>query len=161
MEKEENKKHRQEDREETLVRILGYDVLGSRTIYAGLTKIKGVSWSIANAVCKNLGLNKQGRISDLSKEEIAKIKSALEELKVPEYMKNRRMDPVNGETKHLLGPDLDMRKEFDIKRLKKIKSYRGQRHSLRLPSRGQRTRSNFRRGGGAVGVKKPKRGKKS
>ena len=35
--------------------------------------------------------------------------------------------------------------EFDIKRLKKIKSYKGYRHMSNLPVRGQRTRSNFRR----------------
>ena len=39
---------------------------------------------------------------------------------------------------------LKLRKEFDLKRLKKIKSYKGIRHSLGLPVRGQRTRSNAR-----------------
>ena len=160
MEEKEKKKHRQEEKEEVLVRILGYDVLGSRTIYAGLTRIKGVSWTLSNAVCKILNLDKKKRISELTKEEVSKIEAALQKLEVADYMKNRRKDLGDGETTHLLGPNLDIKKEFDIKRLKKIKSYRGQRHSLKLPSRGQRTRSNFRRGGGAVGVKKPKTGKK-
>ena len=52
---------------------------------------------------------------------------------------------------------LELQKEFDIKRLKKIKSYRGIRHTLGLPSRGQRTKGNFRphkmKG---VGIKKKK-----
>ena len=39
-------------------------------------------------------------------------------------------------------------------RLKEIKSYRGLRHSLKLPVRGQRTRSHFRTKGNAMGVKK-------
>jgi small subunit ribosomal protein S13 len=38
-----------------------------------------------------------------------------------------------------------LRKEFDIKRLKKIKAYRGVRHSAHLPVRGQRTKANFRK----------------
>ena len=39
---------------------------------------------------------------------------------------------------------LELQKEFDIKRLKKIKSYRGLRHSTGQPVRGQRTKSHFR-----------------
>ena len=51
---------------------------------------------------------------------------------------------------------LDIKKEFDIKRLREIKSYRGIRHSAKLPSRGQRTRSHFRKKGIAMGVKRKK-----
>ena len=69
-------------------------------------------------------------------------------------MKNRRSDPETGVTSHLYGSDLDMKKEFDIKRMKKIKSYKGIRHTMKLPVRGQRTRSHFRKGGKAVGVMK-------
>jgi len=38
-----------------------------------------------------------------------------------------------------------LRREFDIKRLRKIKSYKGIRHAVGLPVRGQRTKANFRR----------------
>ncbi len=41
--------------------------------------------------------------------------------------------------------DLKLRKEFDLKRMKKIKSYKGVRHIVGLPVRGQRTKANFRR----------------
>ena len=73
---------------------------------------------------------------------------------------NRQEDFASGEDKHLVGSDLELQKEFDIKRLKKVKTYRGYRHSSGLPSRGQRTKSNFRtnRRKGA-GIKK-KGGKK-
>ena len=60
-------------------------------------------------------------------------------------MLNRQNDFESGEDKHLTGSNLELRKEFDIKRLKKIKSYKGLRHSSNLPMRGQRTKSNFRR----------------
>jgi small subunit ribosomal protein S13 len=58
---------------------------------------------------------------------------------------NRRIDFETGEKGHLTGSDLDLKKEFDIKRLKKIKSYKGLRHNVGLPVRGQRTKANFRR----------------
>ena len=78
--------------------------------------------------------------------------------KLPTYILNRRMDMDSGEDKHLLGSDLDLQKEFDIKRLKKIKSYKGYRHMSNLPLRGQRTRSNFRKNRAkGAGIKKKKK----
>jgi len=154
---EKGKDPRQEESKEVLVRILGQDILGSRTVYAGITNIKGISWGISNAVCKKLGFEKSKRISELSKADVEEIEKAIKELEIPAFLKNRRNDFDSGENKHLIGNDLDVRRDFDIKRLKKIKSYKGQRHSLGLPVRGQRTRSNFRRGGKAVGVKRKKK----
>lgn len=151
---EESKKHRPEEKHETLVRILGYDIDGNRTLYAGLTKIKGVSWSVSNAVCKKLGLNPGMKIHQLDKKTIGIIEEKLRNLDVYEYMKNRRHDFDTGNAMHIIGTDLDVRKEFDIKRLKQIKSYRGVRHMLKQPVRGQRTRSHFRTTGIVVGVKK-------
>ncbi|HLC54880.1 MAG TPA: 30S ribosomal protein S13 [Candidatus Nanoarchaeia archaeon] len=145
----------QEERYETLVRILGQDISGNKSIYAGLTYIKGISWSISNAVCLKLGIDRHIRVSELNKEQIATIEKAVSKIDVPDYMKNRRYDPETGESKHLLANDLDIAKEFDIKRLKKMKSYRGLRHAFGLPVRGQRTRSHFKRKKGIkAGIKK-------
>ena len=72
-------------------------------------------------------------------------------------MKNRQKDFEDGENKHISGADLKLRREFDLKRLKKIKSYKGVRHSHGLPVRGQRTKANFRKNrkkSGATGAKK-------
>jgi len=79
-------------------------------------------------------------------------------VELPYWLYNRRKDLDSGKDMHILGSDLDLRKEFDIKRLKKIKSYRGLRHMGNLPLRGQRTRSHFRKRGKnkAVGVNKKK-----
>ncbi len=151
------KKQRQsaeEERNEILVRILGYDIPGSRNIHAGLTRIKGISWAISNALCIKLGLPKSKKIEALTKDEIAKIESFLKDPKIPLFFFNRRSDRETGETKHYLGSDLDIKKEFDIKRLKEIRSYRGIRHGAKLPVRGQRTRSHFRTKGRAMGIKK-------
>ncbi len=151
----------QEEAHEVLVRILGHDVKGSKSIGIGLLRIKGVGWSIANAACLQLGIDRTQKVSTLSKEDIANIEKTLRSLNVPTYMKNRPMIRETGDSTHLFGIDLDMTKEFDIKRLKQIKAYKGVRHTFKLPVRGQRTRSNFRRSGVVMGVKKPKQGKKS
>lgn len=155
VEKTETKKRPpQEDLGEVLVRIYGQDIPGSKSIYVGLTRIKGISWAVANALCIQLGLDKRVRVKDMSKESIVQIEKHLHSIELPSFLKNRRGDPETGADKHLLTNNLDIQKEFDIKRLKKIKSYRGLRHSLGLPVRGQRTRSHFRKRGGAVGVRK-------
>lgn len=130
--------------EDRLVRILSKDIEGKKDIYSGLTKIKGVSWGISNAVCKFLRIDKRKKIGSLSEEEIKKIENFLKNPTIPEYLINRRKDFESGNNSHLTGTDLELKKEFDIKRLKKIKSYRGIRHFTGQPVRGQRTRSHFR-----------------
>ena len=141
--------------EEKLIRILSKDIEGGLNVYVGLTKIKGISWSLANAICKSLNLDKKKKIGALSKEEIDKINDFLKDPKMPVYLLNRRVDFETGENKHLIGSTLELQKEMDIGRLKKIKSYRGLRHSVGLPLRGQRTRSHFRRNKRkSVGIKK-------
>lgn len=134
----------QEKHENRIVRILSKDIEGKTKIYPGLTQIKGVSWTLSNAACVLLELDRMRTIGSLTAEEISKISSFLKKPEVPEYLLNRRNDFENGENRHLIGVDLELTKEFDIKRLKKIKAYRGFRHMLGLPMRGQRTKSNFR-----------------
>ena len=56
----------------------------------------------------------------------------------------------------MIGADLEMAKRKDISMMKKLGSYKGMRHRAGLPVRGQRTRSSFRHGKGAVGVSKKK-----
>ncbi|MCK5043441.1 30S ribosomal protein S13 [Candidatus Pacearchaeota archaeon] len=141
----ENKTQVSEQASERMVRILSRDIEGGMKIYPGLTKIKGVSWTLSNAVCKTLNIDKNKKIGSLTDEEIKKISEFIKNPKVPEYILNRRKDFETGENKHLVGSDLELQTEFDVKRLKKIKSYRGFRHMAGLPSRGQRTRSNFRK----------------
>lgn len=160
--KEERKERKIE--EESIIRILSTDISGNKKIFVGLTKIKGVSWTLSNAVCYILDIDKNRKMNSLTKEEINKISELVKnpEDKIPAFILNRQKDIETGKDRHLIGSDLELRREFDIKRLKKIKSYRGLRHALRQPVRGQRTRSHFReRHRKAVGVsKKAKRGKK-
>jgi len=146
----EEKKHA-----ERMVRILSQDIEGSMRVYPGLTKIKGVSWSLSNAVCKKLNIDKNRRIGSLTSDEVKKITEFIKNPEVPWFILNRRHDLETGKNKHLTGTDLELRTEFDIKRLKKIKSYRGIRHSAGLPVRGQKTKSHFRKNRAkAMGIKK-------
>ncbi len=154
---EKNPRQRPEEKkyEEKLIRILSKDIEGKLKVYVGLTKIKGISWSLSNAICKSLKIDKSRQIGSLSKEEIDKINDFIKKPTMPVYLFNRKFDTETGENKHLIGSDLELQKEMDIGRLKKIKSYKGFRHAVGLPVRGQRTKSHFRKNKKkSVGIKK-------
>lgn len=155
--KEEKQKQKRETKEEdyeSLIRISSYDIPGSKNIYTGLTRIKGVSWAISNAVCLSLKFPRNKKISELSKDDIKRIEDFLKNPSIQDFLKNRRTDLKTGITSHETGSSLDMKKDFDIRRMKKIRSYKGIRHTLGQPVRGQRTRSHFRTKGKAVGVQR-------
>jgi small subunit ribosomal protein S13 len=141
-----------------VVRILSKDIEGKNEIYHGLTKVRGISWGMANAICKALKIDKRKKIGELTNQEIQKIADFMKNPEMPSYLMNRRKDFETGENRHLLGTNLELQHEFDIKRLRKIRSYRGYRHAMGLPSRGQRTRSHFRKNRGkSTGIKKKPR----
>jgi len=147
MEEEKEKKEYKRKKEDdvTLVRVLGRDIRGDIKIKSALTKINGIAWAVSNAVCKILKLDKDMRIQDFSKDELARIEDFMKAPELPTFLKNRQKDLDSGKNLHISGIDLKLRKEFDLKRLKKIKSYKGVRHLVGLPVRGQRTKGNFRR----------------
>ncbi len=146
MAEEEKKKYQKKEEDDvSLIRVLGKDIRGDKKLMAGLTQIKGISWAFANGMCKVLKLDEKKKIQDISAEEMKKIEDFVKNPEVPGFLKNRQKDFEDGEDRHLTGADLKLRSEFDVKRLKKIKSYKGVRHSANLPVRGQKTRSNFRR----------------
>jgi small subunit ribosomal protein S13 len=150
--KPELEKHKHEEK---VVRILSTDIEGKLKIYHGLTYIKGVSWSFSNALCNKLKIDKNKKIGSLTEEEIKKISEFIKNPVLPKHLLNRKRDFEGGEDKHLSGSDLDLRRDFDIKRLKKIKSYRGFRHTMGQPTRGQRTKGHFRHNRKkGVGIKK-------
>lgn len=155
MVQEQKQKTEEEKYKERMIRILSEDIEGGMTVYAGLTKIKGISWSLANAVCKVLKIDKNRKAGSLTDVEVKKISDFIKNPRIPSFIFNRRFDFDTGKDRHLTGTDLELQKEFDIKRLKKIKSYRGIRHSANLPVRGQRTKSNFRKNKAkGAGIKK-------
>src|SRR3989344_2351106 len=80
----------------SIIRIMQTDIPGNKNLLTGLTYIKGISWSISNAVCKILGMNPNKKIMDLTKEEIEKIIEFLNNPKLPEFLLNRRKDFETG-----------------------------------------------------------------
>ena len=143
-----------------IVRVAQVDLVGKKPIKIALKKIKGVGLNMASAVCNLSGVNKDKITGELTDEEISKLTEILtnpEKNGIPNWMLNRRKDYESGEDKHLITGTLDFIKDNTIKRLRKIKCYRGVRHSTNRPVRGQRTKSNFRRSKGkVVGVAKKK-----
>jgi small subunit ribosomal protein S13 len=147
------------------IRIANSDLNGNISIQRALTKIKGVGFQFSNAICTTLKLDLKQKTGYLSDDNIKRIQDLLKDplkFNIPIWMLNRRKDYETGEDKHLLASDLDYTQDNDIKLMKKIKCYRGNRHAKGLPSRGQRTKSNFRKnkGKGSLGVKR-KAGAKS
>jgi len=142
----------------SIIRIMQTDIPSNKNLLTGLTYIKGISWTISNAICRLLNFEPTIKIAELSEEDLKKITDFLDNPSLPSHLVNRRKDFETGEDTHLIGTKLDMKKEFDIRRLKKIRSYRGLRHAFGHPSRGQRTKAHFRAKGKkkAVGVKRKK-----
>ena len=108
----------------------------------------------ANALCVVNNIDKTKKIGFLNDAEVKAIETSIENLeKIPVWLRNSRKEMDSGSDKHVVGPQLKLKKEFDIRRMKKTKSYRGMRHAVGLPVRGQRTKGHFRKGK-AVGVVK-------
>ncbi|MEM3074374.1 MAG: 30S ribosomal protein S13 [Candidatus Pacearchaeota archaeon] len=153
-----NKIEREKQKIASLVRIYSTDISGDKNFYVGMTKIKGISFQLSNAISHVLKIDKNKKLKDLTKEEILKIEKEIKNPNVPYFLFNRVKDIESGLNKHLLTTELDLQRDFDIKRLKKIRSYRGLRHAKGLPVRGQRTKSHFRKRGKnrVIGVQKKK-----
>ncbi len=139
-----------------IVRILGNDVPGDKTMLTGLSQIRGVGHSFAAAVLDMTSIRSNSRIGYLTDEQVQSIEGVLQDPKsasVPIWFLNRRKDPETGQDKHLLNSDIEFTIRNDIERERVSGSWRGYRHMYGLKVRGQRTRTAGRRGG-AVGVAK-------
>lgn len=146
------------------VRISNTDLNGNKPVHHSLARIKGINLMFSNAICNVAGIEKTKKTGYLTEAEAAKIDEIIKEpskFRIPEWLFNRKRDPEDGTDKHLTGTNLTFTQENDIKMMKKIKSYKGIRHMLGLPVRGQRTRSNFRKNKGKVMGVKRKEGAKS
>jgi len=140
-----------------LVRVSGIVLDGNKEVYRVLPKIKGIGPNTAQVMLHVMGIGKDVKLGSLTEEEIAKIEENIATLnkKMPAWMVNRQKDYATGENLHLTGSDLEISQREDITRHKRIKSYKGIRHILGLPVRGQRTRTSFR-SGSAIGVSRKK-----
>lgn len=139
-----------------MVRIARRDLDGNKSVANALSGVKGVGIALSGALCTSMNLDLNQKIGYLSDDKITEIEGAMRDPKkfnLPDWMLNRRNDYETGETVHLIESDLMMRLRDDLNRMKKVRSYKGKRHEVGLPVRGQRTKSTFRKGT-SVGVRK-------
>jgi len=107
------------------LRIAGVDLPRHERIEIGLTRIFGIGRSSARRIIRDLGLDPNKKVRDLTDEEGVRIRAKIDS----EYK-------VEGEKRREIA--------MNIKRLQDIGCYRGLRHRMGLPVRGQRTRTNAR-----------------
>ncbi len=108
-----------------MARIAGVDLPKNERIEIGLTRIFGIGRPLSKKILEEAGVSPDIRIKDLQDENIVKIRSIIEQ--------NFK---VEGDLRREVG--------INIKRLQDIGSYRGHRHRVGLPLRGQRTKTNAR-----------------
>ncbi|MHA1972180.1 MAG: 30S ribosomal protein S13 [Candidatus Hodarchaeales archaeon] len=141
------------------LRIAGADCRGDWLLNHALTKIRGVGFRLASLICEKADLDPDMRCGYLTDDEIQLIEDILVNCSafgIPTWMLNRQKDIVTGEDLHITSSDLVDVLRLDIEREKKTRSYRGIRHYLGLPVRGQRTKTSGR-GGATIGVSKKKK----
>jgi small subunit ribosomal protein S13 len=108
-----------------MARIAGVDLPNKKRAEVGLTYIFGIGRTRSKSILHRAGVNPDKKVSDLSEEEVNKIRQIIE-----------AEGSVEG----------DLRKEasMNVKRLMEMGAYRGLRHRRGLPVRGQRTHTNAR-----------------
>ena len=108
-----------------MARISGIDLPNSKRVEIGLTYIYGIGRNISNDILTKAKIDKNVRVSDLTDEQVNKIRTIIEK----EYQ-------VEG--------DLRSEISLNIKRLMDLGNYRGLRHRRHMPVRVQRTKTNAR-----------------
>lgn len=107
-----------------MARIAGRELNDKWRLVYALTHIKGIGWSTARKVIASLKYDESTRLSDLSRDDVAKIAQELD--------------------KFIHEGDLLREVQKNVSRMQQIGTYKGMRHSKGLPARGQRTKSNAR-----------------
>lgn len=108
-----------------MARISGVNIPDNKQVWISLTYILGIGPKSSYDILKNAAVEPTVRVKDLTDSEISKIQEVIS-------------------ANYLVEGDLQRSVTDNIKRLRDIKSYRGQRHAANLPARGQRTRTNAR-----------------
>lgn len=106
-------------------RVMGIDIPDKKRLEVSLTYIYGIGRQLSSEICEKLGLDKNMRAHNLTEDNIAKLNAILA-------------------SQYVVEGDLRRQVQNNIKRLVSIHCYRGSRHRLGLPVRGQRTRTNAR-----------------
>ena len=121
-----------------MARIAGVDLPRDKRVEIALTYIFGIGLKTSQDILAATGINPDTRSRDLTEDEVAKLRAYIDK-------------------SHLVEGDLRREISLNIKRLVEIGCYRGRRHRLGLPVRGQNTKNNART---RKGPKKTVMGKK-
>lgn len=108
-----------------MARVAGIEIPNDKRLWVSLLSIYGIGETTAKNICKGANIDENMMVKDLTEDELDRIRKNIEE----NYS-------VEGELRQSIFRD--------IKREKDNRSYRGIRHKLGLPVRGQRTRHNAR-----------------
>jgi small subunit ribosomal protein S13 len=108
-----------------VARIAGVDIPRDKRVEIGLTYIFGIGLTSSHKILAATGVNPDTRVKDLTDTEVTALRAEVE-------------------TNYQVEGDLRRLESMSIKRLMDIGTYRGRRHRLGLPVRGQRTRTNAR-----------------
>jgi small subunit ribosomal protein S13 len=108
-----------------VARISGVDLPRDKRVEIGLTYIYGIGLTRSQGILAATGVNPDTRVKDLSDAEVAALRGEIE-------------------SNYQVEGDLRRLEAMSIKRLIDIGCYRGRRHRMGLPVRGQRTRTNAR-----------------
>lgn len=131
-----------------IVRIVNTDIDGQKRVAVGIQSIKGVGKRASDIIVKKANVDRTVKMGDLPVEKVKIIEELVagySEL-VPTWILNRQSDYETGSDLHLIGNEIELVAKDDINRMKMIRCYRGVRHEGRHKTRGQRTRSNGRKG---------------
>lgn len=108
-----------------MARIAGVDLPRDKRIEYALPYIYGIGLTLSREILVSTGINFDTRVRNLTEEEISKLREILD-----------RDYKVEG--------DLRREEALNVKRLIEIGAYRGRRHRMGLPTRGQNTKNNAR-----------------
>lgn len=136
-------------REKVFFRKLRTQVDGNAKIEHGLTQITGIGRRFAQAIVRVAKIDPNLRIGAVAEKDLNLIEEIILnpiENGIPDWMVNRPKDLRTGEDLHIIGNRLEITVKRDIDRMKKMKSYKGVRHHMKLKVRGQRTKSTGRHG---------------
>lgn len=143
-----------------IIRILDTDLDGTKKIAYALTNISGIGSRLADVIVKKAEIDSEARLGFLSEIKIEKIENVIKnisEQNLPRWFLNRPKSRETGEDKHLFGPDLTLQTKSDIDLMKRVRSWKGFRHSNSLKVRGQKTRTTGRRKKARAGIKRKRR----
>ena len=107
------------------MRIAGVEIPENKIVEFSLLYIYGIGKTRAREIVREAGISPLKRISDLTSQELAGLRKAIE-------------------GRYVVEGDLRREVSANIKRLKDVQSYRGSRHAKSLPVKGQRTKTNSR-----------------